>query len=65
MGLYSEGLIIGKIFASEIWGAYFREGSFIYLFFWEGGGGGLLSEFYGYIIEFANDKGLYGNLVSH
>ena len=33
MGLYSGGLIIGRIFASEIWGAYFREG--------------LLSEFYG------------------
>ena len=33
MGLYSGGLIIGMIFASEIWGAYF----------W----GGLLSEFYG------------------
>ena len=26
MGLYSGGLIIGRIFASEIWGAYFREG---------------------------------------
>ena len=37
MGLYSGGLIIGRIFASEIWG----------LFFWgggggEGGGGGVL-----------------------
>ena len=42
MGLYSGGLIIGRIFASEIWGAYFREG-----LFWGGGGGGLLSEFYG------------------
>ena len=41
MGLYSGGLIIGMIFASEIWGAYFREG-----LFW-GGGGGLLSECYG------------------
>ena len=29
MGLYSGGLIIGKIFASEIWGAYFREGLFL------------------------------------
>ena len=28
MGLYSGGLIIGRIFASEIWGAYFREGFF-------------------------------------
>ena len=26
MGLYSGGLIIGRIFASEIWRAYFREG---------------------------------------
>ena len=26
MGLYSRGLIIGRIFASVIWGAYFREG---------------------------------------
>ena len=28
MGLCSGGLIIGRICASEIWGAYFREGSF-------------------------------------
>ena len=33
MGLYSGGFMIGRICASEIWGAYFREG--------------LLSEFYG------------------
>ena len=26
MGLYSEGLVIGRIFASKIWGAYFWEG---------------------------------------
>ena len=26
MGLYLGGLIIGRIFASEIWWAYFREG---------------------------------------
>ena len=26
MGLYSEGLMNGGKFASEIWGAYFREG---------------------------------------
>ena len=38
MGLYPGGLIIGRIFVFEIWGAYFREG-----LFW----GGLLSEFYG------------------
>ena len=52
MGLYSGGLII---FASEILGAYFREGlfsflfsfSFSFLFFFGGRKGGLLSEFYG------------------
>ena len=41
MGLYSGALIIRRIFASEISGAYFREG-LLFL-----GGGGLLSEFYG------------------
>ena len=35
MGLYSGGFIIGRIFASEIWGAYSWEG-----FFFGGGGGG-------------------------
>ena len=40
MGLYSGGLIIGRIFASEIWGLIFGTA---YL----GGGGGLLLEFYG------------------
>ena len=44
MGLYSEGLIIGRIFASESWAAYFRDGLFIslfisFFFFWEGWGG--------------------------
>ena len=34
MGLYSGGLIIGRICASEIWGAYL----FIYFFF----GGGVI-----------------------
>ena len=29
MGLYSGGLIIGRIFASEISGAYFREDLFL------------------------------------
>ena len=29
MGLYSGGLIIGRISASEIWGAYLREGLFL------------------------------------
>ena len=38
MGLYSGGLIIGRIFASEIWGAYFREG----LFLREKGGGAII-----------------------
>ena len=33
MGLYPEGPIIGRIFASEIWGACSREG----LFFLAGG----------------------------
>ena len=33
MGLYSGGLIIGRIFASEIWGAYFSGG----LIFFGGG----------------------------
>ena len=37
MGLYSGGLIIRRIFASEIWGAYFREG--LLFFFFLGGGG--------------------------
>ena len=40
MGLSSGGLVIGRIFASEIWGAYFQEGLCL-------GGGALLSEFYG------------------
>ena len=29
MGLYSGRLIIGKIFASEFWGAYFEEDLFL------------------------------------
>ena len=29
MSLYLEGLVIGRIFASEIGGAYFREGFFL------------------------------------
>ena len=50
MGLYSGGLIVGRISASEIWGAYISEGLFIYLFYFISfflGGGGVLSEFYG------------------
>ena len=61
MSLYSGGLIFGRIhvFVSEIWGAYFQEGLFIYLSiiivtfcfvlfvcFFLGGGGGLLLEFH-------------------
>ena len=44
MGLYSGGLVIGRIFTSEIRGAYSVLGGLI---FWAGAGGGLLSEFYG------------------
>ena len=29
MGLYTGGLIIGRIFESEIWGAHFRKGLFL------------------------------------
>ena len=50
MGLYLGGLIIGRIVASEIWGAYFREGLLLLIFFFlGGGGGGFLSEFYGIV----------------
>ena len=47
MGLFSGGLIIGRISASEIWGAYFSEGLFIYLFilFFGGGEGGYYRNF--------------------
>ena len=45
MGLYWGGLIIGKIFASEIWGGELIFGTACYyVFFWRGG---LLLEFYG------------------
>ena len=45
MGLYLGRLVIGRIFASEIWGLIFKRAYFIYLFFidvfvLEGGGGG-------------------------
>ena len=43
MGLHSGGLVIRRIFAFEILGAYFREGLFLGV---REGGGGLLSEFY-------------------
>ena len=52
MGLYSGGLIIERIFASEIWGAYFQEGLLFLLFFvWGGGEGGLVSEFHGILLK--------------
>ena len=52
MGLYSGGLIIGTIFASQILGGLFSEGLIIIIiiFLVGGGGGGLLSEFYGVYI---------------
>ena len=55
MGLYSGGLIIERIFASEIWGAYFWGGFIL-------GGGGGLSEFYGIfaLATVTNDGQLYG-----
>ena len=53
MGLYSGGLIIGRIFASEIWETYYsvlfiiQVIVIIIIFRFGGGGGGrLLSEFY-------------------
>ena len=61
MGLYLGGLIIGRIFASEIWGAYFRKVLFflffIFYFFLGGGGGGLLAEFYGISVVLLVRKG--------
>ena len=48
-GLILGSLVIGGIFASEIWGDNFREGLFLFcfvLFFGGEGRGGLLSEFY-------------------
>ena len=33
MGLYSGGLIIGRIFVSEIWGAYFLEAFYLFFIF--------------------------------
>ena len=40
MGSYMAGLIIGRIFASEIWGAYFRDDLFLEVARGGGGGGG-------------------------
>ena len=44
MGLNSGGLIIGRTFASEIWGAYFQES-----FFWGWGGGAYYRNFILYV----------------
>ena len=40
----------GRIFASEIWGAYFGDGLFFFVGRGGGGGGGLLSKFYGILM---------------
>ena len=45
MGLYLGGLIIGRIFVSEIWGAYFLEGLFL---------GGLIIR----ILQYIDEQGL-------
>ena len=55
MGFYSGGLIIERIFASEIWGAYFREGL---LFLWRGGGGGGGGANYRNFMVFASDDSI-------
>ena len=59
MGLYSGRLVIGRIFACEIWGAY--------IFFFGGGGGGRLSsEFYGMgreFVDFGFNKGCLLNEI--
>ena len=68
MGLYVGGLIIGRIFVSEIWRAYFREGLFYFIlfyfiiifFFWRGGGD-LLSEFCGILCDYFHIKTLFIN----
>ena len=55
MGSHAGRLIFETIFASEIWGAHFREGLLLLLFFYYfflGGGRGLLSEFYGMLFNF-------------
>ena len=49
MGSYTAGLIIGRIFASEIWDAYFRDGLFLE------GGGGLIIGILRYIKTGQND----------
>ena len=53
MGLCSGGLIIRRIFASEIWGAYFREG----LFF--GGRGGTYYQNFTVFVDVGNTYTLH------
>ena len=58
MGLYLGGRIFGRIFSSEIWGAYFREG-----LFW-GGGGGAYSRNFTVFVQKAVLLGLFsGELI--
>ena len=45
MGLYLGGLVIGRIFASEIWRSHFREGLLLLLFFFFWGGGAYYRNF--------------------
>ena len=67
MDLYLGGLIIGKIFASEIWGAYFRNAYFYFYlfiyFFWGGEGGGLIIG----ILRYACKNGIefFGEINGH
>ena len=51
MGLRSGGLIIGRVFASEIWGPYFQKGLFL---------GGLIIRILQYVITFKNAVVVYG-----
>ena len=51
MGSYSGGLIIGRIFSSEIWGGLIIS---IFLFFWGGGGGGGGGAYYRNFTVFPN-----------
>ena len=55
MGLYSGGLIIGRILASEIWAAhYFRKG-----FFFGGGEGVIIGILRYYMLFFFQEFTLY------
>ena len=66
MGYIQEGLLLEGYIASEIWGAYFREGLFYFIFFFGGGGGRLLSEFYRILkeeVRLANNDIILTNTV--